>query len=279
MITWFDKHARPLPWRSADVTAWGILVSEFMLQQTQVDRVIPKWEQWMRAWPTPAALAAAPLADVLRAWQGLGYPRRAIRLHSSAQAIVDNFDGEVPNAESQLLALPGVGHYTAAAVAAFAYRQPTVVLDTNIRRVIARAWAGVASMPAHLTNAERELAASLVTEGNGAHWSAAVMELGALICTARAPRCPECPLQASCLWLAAGSPQNGPQARKQPAFEGSDRQARGALLKAVSGGEELSSVEQAWSDAAQRERALASLLADGLIARTPTGYALPTKSR
>jgi len=246
-----------------------------MLQQTQVDRVIPKWEQWMRAWPTPAELAAAPLADVLRAWQGLGYPRRAMRLHASAQAIVDNFDGQVPNSEAQLLGLPGVGHYTAAAVAAFAFGQPTLVLDTNIRRVIARAWAGVASMPAHLTSAERELAASLVTEANGARWSAAVMELGALICTARAPRCPECPLQASCHWLAAGSPQNGPQTRKQPAFLGSDRQARGALLKAVSADEGPSSVEQAWSDAVQRERALASLLADGLVARTPTGYALP----
>lgn len=276
MITWFGEHARALPWRESQVTPWGILVSEFMLQQTQVDRVIPKWEQWMREWPTPAELAAAPIADVLLAWQGLGYPRRALRLHSAAQAIVDNWQGEVPCEESALLMLPGVGHYTAAAVAAFAYGQPTVVLDTNIRRVIARAWGGQAAMPAHLTNAERALAAGLVTETTGARWSAAVMELGAVVCTARAPKCQECPLQGSCLWLAAGQPQNGPQARRQPHFEGSDRQARGTLLRAVSGGGEISAIEEAWADVQQRERALESLVADGLIARTPMGYALPT---
>ncbi len=246
-----------------------------MLQQTQAERVIPKWEQWIRQWPTAAALAQAPLADVLRAWQGLGYPRRAMRLHATAQAIVEHWNDEVPQEESDLLLLPGIGHYTAAAISAFAYGRPTVVLDTNIRRVIARAWAGQSSVPGHLTNAERELASSLVSARTGARWSAAVMELGAVVCTARAPKCEQCPLAGSCAWLAAGRPQNGPRSRSQPAFAGSDRQARGALLKAVAEGSSISAIEEAWPIADQRERAMASLLADGLVARTRTGYALP----
>ncbi len=230
----------------------------------------------MQRWPSPAALARAPLADVLRAWQGLGYPRRAMRLHATAQAIVADWNGQVPADESALLALPGVGHYTAAAVAAFAFGQPTVVLDTNIRRVIARAWTGQASVPGHLTNAERELASSLVSARTGARWSAAVMELGAVVCTARAPKCEQCPLAASCQWLSAGRPQNGPPIRRQPSFEGSDRQARGALLKSVADDGSISAIQAAWPIADQRERALASLLADGLVARTRRGCALPT---
>lgn len=246
-----------------------------MLQQTQVDRVIPKWEHWMRTWPTPTALAKAPVADVLRAWQGLGYPRRAIRLHASAQAIVEHWNGEVPKDEAELLTLPGVGQYTAAAVAAFAYGQPAVVLDTNIRRVIARAWGGQAAVSSHLTKAERERAAGLLSPKSGAHWSAAVMELGAMVCTARAPKCELCPLASSCRWLAIGRPPNGPEVRKQPGFEGSDRQARGVLLQAVSAGEPISVIETTWPSKEQRDRALASLVADGLIARTRSGYALP----
>ena len=275
MIDWYHSHARPLPWRAADVTPWGILVSEFMLQQTQVDRVIPKWQLWMSTWPTPESLAAAPLADVLRAWQGLGYPRRAMRLQASAQEIVERWDGQVPQGETELLSLPGVGSYTAAAVAAFAFSQPTLVLDTNIRRVISRVWAGRAAPAAHLTYAERELAWTLVDERSGAQWSAAVMELGALVCTARSPKCHECPVCDSCSWLGAGKPENGPQPRRQASFAGSDRQARGAVLRALSTSSELSTVEESWPDAEQRERALASLVADGLVARTPSGYALP----
>lgn len=229
----------------------------------------------MRAWPTAASLASAPIAEVLRAWQGLGYPRRAIRLHATAHMIVERWDGEVPSEESALLTLPGVGHYTAAAVAAFAFGQPALVLDTNIRRVIARAWAGRAGVTAHLTNAERELAQSLLSRRSGARWSAAVMELGAVVCTARAPKCQLCPIADTCRWLAAGQPLNAPAARKQPRFEGSDRQARGALLKAVTASDPKSAIEAAWPDVEQRERALASLIADGLVARTPKGYALP----
>ena len=246
-----------------------------MLQQTQADRVIPKWQQWMHQWPTAHALASAPIADVLRAWQGLGYPRRAIRLHATANAIVQDWQGDVPQQESALLRLPGIGHYTAAAIAAFAYGQPAVVLDTNIRRVIARAWRGQAGVAAHLTQAERELAGSLVEADTGAQWSAAVMELGALVCTARAPRCGQCPIADSCLWLAAGRPANGAARRTQKGFEGSDRQARGAPLKAIGSGASISAIQDAWPVAKQRERALGSLVADGLVARTRSGYALP----
>jgi A/G-specific adenine glycosylase len=277
VIAWFDEHQRLLPWRAPDVTPWGVLVSEFMLQQTQVDRVVPRWVAWMHDWPTPAALAQAPLADVLRAWHGLGYPRRALRLHATACAIVETWDGQVPADEADLRTLPGVGAYTAAAVAAFAYGRPAVVLDTNIRRVLARAWTGVAGPKAHQTKDELQLAASLVDPSTGAAWAAAVMELGAVVCTARSPHCTQCPLAGRCAWVAAGRPDNGPVRRAQARFDGSDRQARGALLRAVSAVEGASEHDLAlvWADAEQRERALAGLLADGLVARAPGGYVLP----
>ena len=277
VVKWFAENKRDLPWRAPDVTAWGILVSEFMLQQTQVDRVLPKWLTWMDIWPTPQALAQAPLSDVLRAWQGLGYPRRAMRLHTCAQRIVSEFGGVVPSTQSQLLSLPGVGHYTAAAIAAFAFQQPTVVLDTNIRRVIVRAWTAQALPTTHLTQREVAFASDLVREHDGAQWSAAVMELGALICTSRAPKCDQCPIQASCAWLAAGQPDNAPVRRKQPTFAGSDRQARGVLLRTVSEAHvaPVSAIESAWADALQREKAMTSLINDGLVIRVDQGYCLP----
>lgn len=279
VIAWFDAHRRDLPWRAPDVTPWGVLVSECMLQQTQVDRVVPRWQAWMHEWPTPAALAQAPVADVLRAWQGLGYPRRALRLHATACALVDTWGGQVPESEPDLRALPGVGSYTAAAVSAFAFGRPAVVLDTNIRRVLARAWTGVAGPKAHQTRDELQLAAGLIDEHTGAAWSAAVMELGAVVCTARSPHCDQCPLAHRCAWLAAGRPDNGPVRRAQARFAGSDRQARGALLRAVSAAEGARAPElaRAWADEEQRERALAGLLADGLVVRTPAGYALPAQ--
>ncbi len=277
VVAWFADNKRELPWRDPEVTAWGILVSEFMLQQTQVDRVAPKWLTWMQRWPTADALSRAPLGDVLRAWQGLGYPRRAMRLHATAQRIVSEFAGTVPSTQAELLSLPGVGHYTAAAIAAFAFHQPTVVLDTNIRRVIARAWSAQAMPSAHLTKSEESFAAQLVPQRDGAQWSAAVMELGALICTARNPLCSQCPLQNSCAWLVAGQPDNAPVRRKQPTFAGSDRQARGVLLRTVSEAPlaSESAIEAVWADALQREKAMTSLINDGLVIRVNQGYCLP----
>jgi A/G-specific adenine glycosylase len=277
VITWFNDHQRALPWRDPDVSPWGIVVSEFMLQQTQVDRVISKWLDWMQRWPTPDDLATAPTADVLRSWQGLGYPRRAMRLQACAQVIVNDFQGEVPSDEAELLAMPGIGHYTAAAICAFAFHQPTVVLDTNIRRVIQRAWSAQAMPTSHLTKPEVERASALVREHDGARWSAAVMELGAIVCTARNPKCDQCPLQRTCTWHAAGKPENAPTRRKQPSFAGSDRQARGAILRAVSAGSIAtpSAIEAAWADVLQREKAMTSLINDGLVIRVARGYSLP----
>ena len=266
---WFRIHARPLPWRAPGFGAWGVLVSEFMLQQTQVSRVIPRLEEWLTAWPTPADLAAAPPAEAVRRWANLGYPRRALWLHRAATEIRDRHGNVVPREVDDLLALTGIGDYTARAVAVFAYGDRHPVVDTNTRRVIARAVAG-RSQPgppakrdldnmAALLPAEREEAAVL---------NAAMMELGALVCTARAPRCEACPIAASCAWRAAGYPDTGDTRRKQSRYEGSDRQARGAvlrMLRAAPGHEvPLPAVLPEWADPLQRDRAVDSLIADGL---------------
>jgi A/G-specific adenine glycosylase len=272
VIGWFDIHERPLPWRSS--TPWGVLVSEFMLQQTPVDRVLPAWHRWMLRWPEAPDLAQARVADALRAWDRLGYPRRAKWLHESAVVLTERFDGAVPDDEAALRELPGVGEYTAAAVRAFAFGRRSVVLDTNVRRVLARAVAGTAQAPAHVTVAERARMQDLwpTDDGRSARWSAAIMELGALVCTARRPSCGTCPIRSSCAWTAAGQPAPTGVARRQAAYEGSDRQARGrilAVLRDSPGPVALSAVEAAWPDADQRERALAALVADGLVTRLP----------
>ena len=249
------------------MSAWGVLVSEFMLQQTPVIRVIPRWTAWLERWPTAPDLAAAPLADALRMWDRLGYPRRAAWLHAAAVLIRDSHNGEVPSDESALRALPGVGSYTAAAVQAFAYGLPAVVLDTNIRRVIARATLGKAYPSAHITKAEQARAGVLADHPHSAIWSAAVMELGALICTSASPACDGCPIALACAWRRAGYP-DGARPRPQARFEGSDRQARGRVLAVVRESPvavPLSAIEAAWPDGEQRARAVDGLLADGLI--------------
>ncbi|MGO1183519.1 MAG: A/G-specific adenine glycosylase [Micrococcaceae bacterium] len=231
VIDWFDEHARDLPWRHPEASPWAVMVSEFMLQQTPVVRVLPVWTEWMQCWPTPADLAAVPASEVLRAWGRLGYPRRALRLHAAAQRIVADHDGEVPATAAELLSLPGVGEYTSAAIACFAFGVPEVVVDTNIRRVHARAFSGRALPEKSLTRAEMTLAAELMPAEpqRGCRWNAATMELGALVCTARSPQCQVCPLADSCAWLAAGSPEAHYQPKGQ-AWVGTDRQLRGAIM-------------------------------------------------
>jgi A/G-specific adenine glycosylase len=270
LLRWFDVHERPLPWRST--SPWGVLVSEFMLQQTPVDRVLPVWPRWMERWPTPADLASAPMGDALRAWGRLGYPRRAQRLHQSAVAITERHEGEVPSDAAALRQLPGVGDYTAAAVLAFAFDRRSIVLDTNVRRVLARTLAGVDQAPPHITRAERDRADALwpVAHRRSARWSAAVMEFGALVCTARRPSCDACPVRRGCAWTAAGQPVTPGTGRRQAEYAGSDRQARGhilALLRETSAPLPGSAIEAAWPDAAQRARALEGLVADGLVVR------------
>ena len=281
VLRWYDEHARDLPWRAPGATPWAILVSEFMLQQTPVARVLPVWTAWLAAWPTPAALATEPAGEAVRAWGRLGYPRRALRLHAAARAIVDRHDGQVPASYEALRALPGIGDYTAAAVASFAYRQRHAVLDTNVRRVLARAVSGSEFPPVAVTRAERELATRLLPEEptDAAHWAVAVMELGALVCTATNPACQRCPLLDRCAWVGAGRPAHDGPARKVQTYAGTDRQCRGRLLAVLRDTE--ASVPKAvldavWPDQPQRERALASLVTDGLVVALPDGrFALP----
>ncbi|PRZ09650.1 A/G-specific DNA-adenine glycosylase [Isoptericola sp. CG 20/1183] len=281
VTAWYEDAARDLPWRAADRTPWGVLVSEVMLQQTPVVRVEPVWRAWMQRWPTPADLAAAPTAEVLRAWGRLGYPRRALRLADCARAVVERHDGEVPADEESLRALPGVGEYTAGAVRAFAFGRRSVVVDTNVRRVQARAVTGVALPAPSYTAAERALAASLVPDDDAAAaaWAAASMELGALVCTARSPRCDACPLRAVCAWRLAGFPADEHAARRRTqAWEGTDRQVRGRVMAALRGAD--APVPRALladaGPAGQLDRCLAGLVEDGLAETDDAGrYLLP----
>lgn len=302
LAAWFAREARDLPWRAADRTPWGVLVSEIMLQQTPVVRVLPVWEEWMRRWPHPSDLAAEPAGEAVRAWGRLGYPRRALRLHAAAAVITREHDGELPTTEEGLLALPGVGTYTAAAVAAFAFGGRATVVDTNIRRVHARLVGGEALPAPSLTAAEQRRAAALLPEDRAESvvWNAAAMELGALVCTARSPRCSECPVAADCAWLAAGEPPPTYTPRGQ-AWHGTDRQVRGAIMAVLRAAEHgvprallddsaLATVSDSAADGVgpavarlkalqagpeQRERALAGLLADGLAVEADGVLRLP----
>jgi A/G-specific adenine glycosylase len=255
------------------------MVSEFMLQQTPVARVLPVYEVWVERWPTPAALAAESPGEAVRAWGRLGYPRRALRLHAAAVAIVDRHDGKVPESLDDLLALPGVGSYTAAAISSFAFAGRQVVLDTNVRRVFARIVDGEQFPAASLTSAERDLASSLLPADKAHRWAAATMELGALICTARSPRCDECPVADMCKWRDAGYPDYDGARRPTQSWEGTDRQCRGrllAVLRDATGPVAKPTLDVVWPDAIQRERALDGLVADRLV--EPIGsdsYALP----
>lgn len=270
LIPWFAAHQRSeLPWRQADTTAWGVLVSEVMSQQTPVSRVAPAWEEWMAAWPTPADLAKAPTGDVLRAWGSLGYPRRALRLQECAERIAADHDNVVPRDLSELLALPGIGTYTAAAVAVFAYRQRHPVVDTNVRRVTARLGgavdAGTATTRADLVAMEKLLPAE---SERAAQVSVAVMELGSLVCTARRADCGECPLAARCQFALQGlEPAEGPS-RKRQRYQGTNRQVRGLILRALrasDGPVPRSAIDAVWSQEAMRNDALAQLLEEGLV--------------
>lgn len=228
---WFLRAARDLPWRRDERTPWEVMVSEFMLQQTPVVRVLPVWQEWVERWPTPADLAAEEPSEAVRAWGRLGYPRRALRLHAAATAITTEHDGAVPNSYEELLALPGVGTYTAAAISVFAFGQRATVIDTNIRRVHARAVSGKALPGKSLTAAETRLAEALMPENlrESVLWNAATMELGALVCTAKSPRCEACPVQQKCAWIAAGKPE-ADYTPKGQSWQGTDRQLRGAMM-------------------------------------------------
>ena len=275
LLQWYGRARRDLPWRAPGVTAWQILVSEFMLQQTPVVRVAPIWVDWVARWPTPSATAAAGAADVLRAWGKLGYPRRAKRLHECAAVIAADHGDVVPDDVDILLTLPGIGAYTARAVACFAYGRRVPVVDTNVRRVVARAVHGRAdSASASTVRDHADVEALLPEDATAPVFSAALMELGATVCTARAPKCGGCPL-SMCAWRAAGFPARGGPGRPVQRYAGTDRQVRGKLLdvlRASSDPVERAQLDVVWlSDTAQRDRALDSLLLDGLVEQTADG--------
>ncbi len=281
VLAWYTTAQRQLPWRAPATDAWGVYVSEVMAQQTQVERVAVEWVKWLERWPTPKALAAATPAEVLRQWNRLGYPRRALWMHAAATQMVKLHSGRVPKSDLDLRALPGVGEYTAAAIRAFAFGERVPVLDVNVRRVHARVFDGVAAAPHAITKAERDHHEGFlpVDPAVAATLSQAVMELGAVVCTARNPACAHCPLASICVWNLAGQPAAVAAQRKQPKFEGSDRQCRGALMRVLRDAHAAvpaSKLEAVWADALQRTRCLDSLVSDGLAIPLPRNrFSLP----
>jgi A/G-specific adenine glycosylase len=279
-IAWFDAYARDLPWRRPGTTPWAVLVSEVMLQQTPVSRVRPVFEMWMSRWPAPAALAAEPTAEAIRAWGRLGYPRRALRLHVCATAIVDRYGGEVPASLDDLRALAGIGTYTASAVAAFAFGQRHPVVDTNVRRFVARVATGAPDAGDRTTAADLHATEALLPAepARAARACAAFMELGATTCTARAPQCGRCPVWTLCAWRASGAALPDGPTRRPQTYAGTHRQIRGkllAVLRAADTPVDRAQLDLAWHEPGRREVALASLVADGLaVELAPGEYAL-----
>lgn len=300
LAAWWELNARDLPWRFGRTTPWGVMVSEVMSQQTQMSRVVPYWESWMAVWPDAAALAEASTAEVITAWGRLGYPRRALRLQECARVVAEEYANELPHTYEELVALPGVGDYTASAVLSFAFGERVAVIDTNIRRVLSRVFLGVESRGGAASRTERELAGRVLPEemperdasGLSVIWNQAVMELGATVCTAKAPQCGDCPLRGECAFLAAGLPGLGERrTRPRQRFQGTDRQVRGIILNALRqaaaqavhgvvdgrletgapGAVPRSQIEQLWPDHVQLDACIASLDEDGLLDMLPDG--------
>ncbi len=277
-MPWAERVRRDLPWRRTR-DPWAIHVAEVMLQQTQVSRVIPKWEAFLGRFPTVGACAQSSQADVVRAWEGLGYHRRAVALHGAAQTITERHDGIVPIDRAQLMALPGIGAYTSRAIRTFAYECDDAVLDTNVARIVARAVVGARCTPSEAqANAD-----SLVPTGHGWAWNQGMLDLGAMVCTKRRPVCGSCPLATVCVWCGTGHTEPDPAigsagaSVKQSRFKGSDRQGRGRILAALRAGpverEDLSRLT-GWRDRERAERAVESLVADGIAAADGTRFRL-----
>ncbi|GAA1473474.1 A/G-specific adenine glycosylase [Corynebacterium felinum] len=283
LSSWYQANARTIAWRTPATSPWGILLSEVMSQQTPVNRVEPAWREWMNTWPTPAALADAPTADVVKAWGSLGYPRRALRLKECASAITTRHGGKVPDTLEELLALPGIGQYTASAVAAFAFGQRVPVIDTNVRRVVRRILDGRYLVRSNTTT-KKDLAQveQLLPQQGAPLVSVALMELGALICRP-APLCEQCPVQQLCTWQQLGCPKPSAEEVERAKgrvqkFHGTDRQVRGKIMHVLRTATEpvpRSELAQVWPDAAQFDRCLFSLVEDGLAEHTKEKFHLP----
>ena len=271
ITNWFKKNQRDLPWRKTD--AWGVLVSEIMLQQTPVARVLPVYTEWMKRWPTPRDMAKASGGDVITAWGRLGYPRRALRLLECAKVISSDYNNRIPETEMELRKLPGIGEYTAAAIVAFAFKERSLVLDINIRRLFARAIDGVEVPTSSINKSERKDRAALIPTRNPHLWAAATMELGALICTAVKPKCELCPIANQCRWRSLDYPKSDAPKRTQ-SWNGTDRQCRGVIVQALRENTVLSKRElsKLWSLQPQFEKALMSLEKDGLITSPKKSY-------
>ena len=276
LLQWGKSSDRELPWRDTR-DPWAVLVSEVMSQQTQIDRVVPKWHDFMERFATPNALADAPLADVLTLWVGLGYNRRAAMLHACAIAITEVHDGRVPEDLDALLSLPGIGPYTARAVLAFAFEHDVAVVDTNVGRILAR----VAGSSLSARGAQ-ETADVLVPTGRGWEWNQTLLDFGASVCTKRAPACGRCPLHEHCQWQGAGEdPATGSAGVSSPqsTFAGSDREGRGRLVRRLAMGPldaHKAADAMGWPNDAERvERVLAKLIAEGLVVREGAVLRLP----
>ena len=305
LFDWWSRYARDLPWRFGRTTPWGVLVSEVMSQQTQMSRVVPYWTAWMKVWPDAASLAGAPKAEVITAWGRLGYPRRALRLQECAQQVAGQYADRLPRDYDQLVALPGIGDYTASAVMSFAYGERIAVIDTNIRRVLSRVFLGRESTGGAASLEDRQLAWQVLPNDEGtevvdaqdsggqedsgrlgstdpqirsaawreppsARWNQAVMELGATVCIARKPACDICPLAGHCRFLKAGLPGLGAgRTRPRQRFAGTDRQVRGAILQALrrASGAPVArkDLKPLCDDEIRLDRCVASLDEDGLL--------------
>ena len=275
IVNWFKKNKRDLPWRNT--TPWGVMVSEYMLQQTPVNRVLPKWQEWMKRWPTPKDLAKATPAEVLTAWGRLGYPRRALRLHAAAQIIAEDFNNQVPTETHILQTLPGIGEYTAAAITAFAFEQQSLVMDVNIRRLLTRIIDGNEHPKPAPTVKEKASRLALQPTKNAHIWAAATMELGALVCTSKNPICEKCPVISQCNWRKNGYPKTD-LVRKSQDWHGTDRKCRGTIVQALRENQSLTenAIMKLWPDQSQVEKALKTLQADLLIEAIPRNrYRLP----
>lgn len=275
IVSWFKKNKRDLPWRNT--TPWGVMVSEYMLQQTPVNRVLPKWDEWMKRWPTPKDLAKASPAQVITAWGRLGYPRRALRLHAAAQIIAEDFNNQVPEDPATLQTLPGIGEYTAAAIAAFAFEKQTLVMDVNIRRLLTRIIDGNEHPKPAPTSREKASRLALQPSKNAHLWAAATMELGALVCTSKNPICEKCPVIGQCNWRKNGYPKTD-LVRKSQDWHGTDRKCRGTIVQALRENESLTenAIKKLWPDESQVEKALTTLQEDLLIEAIPRKrYRLP----
>lgn len=275
IVSWFKKNKRDLPWRNT--TPWGVMVSEYMLQQTPVNRVLPKWDEWMKRWPTPNDLAKASPAQVITAWGRLGYPRRALRLHAAAQIIAEDFNNQVPEDPATLQTLPGIGEYTAAAIGAFAFEKQTLVMDVNIRRLLTRIIDGNEHPKPAPTSREKASRLALQPSKNAHLWAAATMELGALVCTSKNPICEKCPVIGQCNWQKNGYPKTD-LVRKSQDWHGTDRKCRGTIVQALRENKSLteSAIKKLWPDESQVEKALTTLQEDLLIEAMPRKrYRLP----